>query len=456
MSGILLLTLAGAGLALPAQLPADARAKPGVKLYPPLVTEERSGGRPDMVLRWNWAALEAIRADATPPPVAARNLAMVHVAIYDAVNAIRRTHQVFRFPAVAAPAASPEAAAASAAHSVLVALYPRQRAYFDHVLRKSLAEVPPGPGRDDGMDLGRFVAGKVLAWRQDDGADRATGRYTPRPIPGVWRPTPVGFRPALLPQWGMVSPFAIRKGTQLRPLGPPALTSAAYTAAFREVKLLGGRDSKARTADQTQIAYFWADGAGTVTPPGHWNQLAQAVARQRGNTLAENARLFALLNVSLADAGILCWVIKFTHGFWRPVTAITQADEDGNPDTDPDPDWLPLLETPPFPAYTSGHSTFSGAAAAVLAHCFGTDHVAFEATSEGTPGVRRSYRGFWAAAEEAGQSRIYGGIHWQFDNMDGLAIGRHLGEYVCRNFLQPQGPTAAPPRDPLYRPLPPR
>jgi hypothetical protein len=425
-----------------------------VRLLGPVARAER----PDVVIRWNRVTLEAIRAGRTPPPLAARNLAMVHVAIYDAVNAIYRTHEIYRVRAVAAVGTSPEAAAAAAAYHVLAALYPRQREAFDAALRSSLADVPPGRARDDGLDLGRFVAEQIVAWRQDDGADRK-GRHVPRRVPGLWRPTPAGFRDALLPDWGDATPFAIRKGTQLCPFGPPRLTAHAYTAAYREVKLLGGRRSTARTADQTQIAYFWADGQATVTPPGHWNVIAQDVARQRGNSLAENARLFAALNISLADAGILCWVIKFTYDFWRPVTAIQLADEGGNPDTTPDPDWMSLLETPPFPSYTSGHSTFSGAAAAVLAYHFGTDKVGFTATSEGVPGVTRSFRGFWQAAEEAGQSRIYGGIHWQFDNLDGLAVGRHLGDYVCRNFLRPARAAAAPAppqtSESLSRPLPP-
>jgi membrane-associated phospholipid phosphatase len=248
-----------------------------------------------------------------------------------------------------------------------------------------------------------------------------------------------------LPEWGYVAPFAIRKGTQYQPPGPPALSSAAYAQALNEVKALGGKDSRARTEDQTQIAHFWADLAGTSTPPGHWNLIAQEIARQRGTSLAENARLFALLNVCLADAGILCWVIKFTYDYWRPITAIQRADVDDNPSTEPDPNWQPLLETPPFPSYTSGHSTFSGAGAAALASFFGTDTIPFASTSEGLPGVRRSFPGFWAAAQEAGMSRIYGGIHYQFDNTDGLAVGRALALYVARQHFQPRANLSRPP-----------
>jgi hypothetical protein len=409
---------------------------------PPAISE---GPPPkqDVILRWNEVALQAIRAEKTPPPMAARNLAIMHLAVYDAVMAIYRTHQPYAVDAVPEPGASPEAAAAAAAHHTLSALYPGLRAVFDRALIDSLAEVPAGDGRDAGLDLGRFVAEKVLELRRDDKSARAKAPYLPPPAPGVWEPTPPKRDPALYPEWGYVTCFGIKPGTQYKPPGPPALDSPAYAAAFNEVKALGGKHSTKRTEEQTQIALFWADNAGTATPPGHWNQIAQTAARQRGTSLVENARLFALLNMSLADAGVLCWVLKFTYSFWRPITAIHRADEDGNPDTEPDPAWESLLETPPFPSYTSGHSTFSGAAAAALANFFGTDKVSFTTTSDGLPGVARSFDGFWAAAEEAGMSRIYGGIHYQFDNTDGLATGRVLGNFIFQNYLRPRAAAAA-------------
>jgi hypothetical protein len=193
-----------------------------------------------------------------------------------------------------------------------------------------------------------------------------------------------------------------------------------------------------RTAEQTLIAWFWDDGEGSVTPPGHWNRIAQAVARARGTTTAENARLFALLNIALADAGIVCWDCKFKYSFWRPITAIHEADRAGNPGMRPDPGWASLLTTPPFPSYTSGHSTFSGAAAAALAHFFGTDEVRFTSESDGLPGHGRSFASFSAAAAEAGRSRIYGGIHYEFDNREGLALGRAVADRVCRDWLRPR------------------
>ena len=397
--------------------------------------------RPNMVLRWNAVALAAIRAERTAPPMAARNLAIMHVAVYDAVNAVVRSHRPYVVDAIPEAGASPEAAATAAAHHTLVALYPKGKEFFDRALAESLSELPADDGRDAGLDLGRFVAEKILELRRDDGSARAQADYRLQPGPGVWERTPPRHAEPLYPRWGQVTPFAMKPGTQFKVPGPPALGSAAYTTAFLEVKALGGKQSTKRTEEQTQIAQFWADNAGTVTPPGHWNEIAQAAARERNTTLAESARLFALLNMSLADAGIYCWIIKFNYGFWRPITAIHRADEDGNSDTDADPNWDSLIETPPFPAYTSGHSTFSGAAAAALASFFGTDQVRFTTTSDGLPGVTRTFDSFWAAAEEAGMSRIYGGIHWQFDNTDGLTAGKMLGQYVHRSFTsQPLAP----------------
>jgi membrane-associated phospholipid phosphatase len=417
MTGITLTLFLQAGALTTAQIPAA----------PP----------PDMVLRWNAVALQAIRAERTPPPMAARNLAIVHVAIYDAVNAIYRTHRPYAIDAVPEAGASPEAAAAGAAFHTLVVLFPGQKRLFERALADSLAELPRADSRDAGVDLGRFVAGKIIELRRDDNADRARAHYALKPGPGVWERTPPRRQEALFPEWGNVTPFCIKPGTQYKPAGPPALATAAYAASYNEVKSLGGKKSARRTQDQTQIALFWADNAGTATPPGHWNEIAQTVARQRRLSLTENARMFALLNMSLADAGVLCWILKFTYGFWRPITAIHRADEDGNPDTDAHPTWEPLIDTPPFPTYTSGHSTFSGAAASALANFFGTDAIRFTTTSDGLPGVTRTFNGFWAAAEEAGMSRIYGGIHYQFDNTDGLQTGKVLGTYVSRNYLQP-------------------
>jgi hypothetical protein len=446
-SAILLAALAAADVPAQAyQVPIGNRRRADFYLVPRLLAREPAtpaiptppAREPDLVLRWNEAALLAVKEDGTPPPLAARNLATVHAAVYDAVNAVYRTHRPYLVDAHPPPGTSAEAAAAIAAHRALVQLYPRQVPRFNALLDESFRHLPDGPGKADGVALGQFTAEAVLGWRENDGAGR-TSAYAPRRGAGLWRPTPPAFQPALLPQWPSLVCFAMRAGSQFRPPPPPALTSAAYTAAYEEVRSLGGLRSPARTREQTEIARFWADGEGTVTPPGHWNRIAQAVALARGSTPAENARLFALLNIALADAGVVAWDCKFHFDFWRPVQAIREAASTGNPDTPADPDWAPLLPTPPFPSYTSGHSTFSAAAAGVLAAYFGRDDVPFTSTADGLPGVTRSFPGFWAAAQEAGQSRIYGGLHWQFDNTQGLASGRALGRYVAERFLTPRG-----------------
>jgi hypothetical protein len=256
--------------------------------------------------------------------------------------------------------------------------------------------------------------------------------------PGAWVPTPPAFAAYLLPQWGWVAPFAMPAGAHFRPLGPPALDSVAYAEAYNEVKTLGGAAS-ARTPEQSEIALFWADGAGTETPPGHWNSIAQTVAAERGNTMPQNARLFALLNVAMADAAICAWDAKYAFNFWRPVTAVRNGGADGNEATAADSTWTSFVVTPPFPDYVSGHSTFSGAAAKVLALFYGTDDIAFTTGSDFLPGVRRSFSRFSDAAAEAAISRLYGGIHYRFANQDGMAAGLEIGEWVVTQTMQPKG-----------------
>lgn len=389
--------------------------------------------RSDVVLDWNKQLLDAIRIDRTTPPLAARNMAIVQIAAFDAVNAIDGSHAPYALRQSEAPWVSAEAAAASAAHRALVALYPARADAFDAALAATLADVPDGAAESRGIELGRVAAEAILASRQSDGSG-ATYAYPGSSAPGQWRPTPPAFAPGVLPQWPFVTPFALARADQFRPPAPPALTSAEYAADVEEVRLLGRAEGAVRTPEQTLIARFWADGAGTATPPGHWNQVAADVARQRGSSLAENAHLFALLNIAMADAGIASWEAKYSYGLWRPITAIREADLDGNPTTEADPSWIPLLATPPFPSYTSGHSTFSGAAAEVLSFIFGDD-TSFTTDTDDLPGVVRPFTSFVQAAEEAGRSRVYGGIHFEFDNRAGLTAGRAVGRYVSSTML---------------------
>jgi membrane-associated phospholipid phosphatase len=385
----------------------------------------------DIIQTWNAIALNAIATDRTPPPAAARILAMVHTAMFDAVNAVEQRYTNYHFNGTATTGADAVAAAAEAAAKILLAFYPAQSAYLNAALTTSIGT--PTAATAAGIDLGDAVATDTLTSRQTDGAS-TTVTYTPGTDVGDWRPDLPAFAGALLPQWGNVTPFGLLTGSQFRPAGVPDLTSAEYTAAFNEAKAYGARNSTIRTADQTQIALFWADGAGTYTPPGHWNEIASTAASISGKSILDNARVFAVLNIALADAGIAAWDAKYTYNTWRPITAIHQADLDSNADTTADATWLPLMNTPPFPEYVSGHSTFSAAAATVLGRFYGTNF-SFNSGSKGLGDVTRSFTSFDAAAAEAGQSRIYGGIHFQFGNQDGLTLGQNIGTYVLNRFV---------------------
>jgi uncharacterized protein (TIGR03118 family) len=398
--------------------------------------EERCLPSTDPVLQWNQASLAAIRADRPTIGFVTRDLAIVHTAIYDAVNAIDQTSTVFHVQADAPAAASPEAAADAAGLFTASALFPTDTALFQATYQAVLADVPDGQAKTDGLAVGRFVAEQTLISRVTDGAN-AVVDYTPGNNPGDWRPTLPAFAPAQTPQWPLVTPFALDSASQFRPAPPPALTSAEYTAAFNEVKDLGRVDSTVRTPEQTEIARFWEAKAGTPQIAGYWNLIAEDAAQSQGNTLDQNARLFAELNVTLADNTIAFFDAKYAYNRWRPVTAIQLADQTGNPDTIADPTWLPLLNTAPHPSYVSAHGATSGAAAAVLADFFGTDNVSFSLTSEDVPGDTHSFTSFSAAADEAMNSVIYAGVHFRYDNTAGQALGQSVARFVGQNFFRP-------------------
>lgn len=394
----------------------------------------------DVVMEWNRVALDAIRTAKTSPPVATRTLALTQLAVYDAVNAIDGTpfqEYAYQGPSPVA-GASREAAAAQAAYRVLSTLYPEQAPAFAAALSNTLDGVSDPAARAAGVALGDATAAAIIARRTGDGSVNTLPPFTGGTAPGQWRPTDANNTPGLLPNWGTVTPWSIASCTAFREAPPPALASAEYAEAFNEVKTLGSVNSAARTADQTQIALFWADGGGTATPPGHWNRIVQSIAAERGNSISQNARLFALLNLGMADAAICAWDMKYEYDFWRPVTAIHLADTDNNALTETDAAWQPLLATPPFPGYTSGHSIFSTVGAEVLGSFYGTDAIAFSDTSEGTTGTfTRSFTSLSQAALEAGMSRIYGGIHFGFDNSVSTAAGHKLGQFIAGTALAP-------------------
>jgi|GEM_PF-187621 len=385
----------------------------------------------DAVLIWNDIALRAIQLEVTDPPVATRTLAMLSLAQYDTLAAIEGSPAYLVQRSVAG-AVDVQSALATAAHRILSLTYPAQQGVFDAALASGLSGIAGGAAKDNGIALGLNIAESIWALRANDGSE-AFLDYSGSTEIGQWRPTGPMFDVADEPQWGSVTPFALTSPSEFRPAAPPALDTAAYAAAVNEIKLLGSATSATRSADQTQQALFWADGKGSYTPPGHWNQIAAQVAAAEGNSLSANVRLFAELNVALADAAIAGWDAKYTYGLWRPETAIQNAEFDGNGETNDDDAWRPLLITPAHPEYVSGHSTFSAAAAAILADAFGND-TAFSTTSATLPGVTRDFTSFSQAAEEAGRSRIYGGIHYEFTNQVGNALGEQVANAVLSRF----------------------
>lgn len=404
----------------------------------------------DPVLYWNDVLLETYKTVGGAPGPLARGGAMVHAAIYDAVNSITTTGQPYVYKAEA-PNASVRHAVAHAAHDALVAAFPGQD--FSDELATALADA--GPDTGDGTGLGKAAAAAIVANRANDGS----GDTTPYPVntaPGHWRPT--GSGDAATPNWGKVKPFTMTSGAQFRPQHPaghPSMTSllssAEYAAQVNEVKSLGSANSTTRTPEQTQIAHFWAnDLDGTYKPPGQLFEHTRIVAGGRGLGTVEKARLFALVALAMGDAGIVAWDRKYQTDIdlWRPESAIQLADTDGNAATDADPNWRPLSKfhdgtpfSPPFPAYTSGHATFGGAWAGAMKSFFGTDDITFTATTDDpfAQGVTRTFTSFSAAADENARSRIYLGVHYQFDGDYGVSSGKAMAESAAVRYLRAAG-----------------
>jgi hypothetical protein len=388
----------------------------------------------DVVLDWNIVALRTTAAAPFNPPLESRNMAIVHAAMFDAVNAIVREFHPYAVRLHAPEGASPDAAAAAAAHMALVQLYPAQQTVLDATFAASLVLIPDGSPKNAGISVGEAVAAQLLMMRASDGAAAAiTAEYMPGNAVGFWIPTPPAFLRALDPGWGSVRTFIMEDVPQFRPGQPPALNSRRYTRDFDEIKEMGSSMSVTRTQQQTDLARFWIS-----TAPQNWNPAVRQVAIARGLTLSQNARAFALLNLAGADAFIASWDAKFTYNQWRPVTAIRAADSDGNPDTLEDASWTPLLVTPPFPDYIAGHTTYAGAAEKVLEHVFGKHPgVTIMLTSSTAPGVVETYSTFRAIADGVVDARVWGGIHWRTSSVRGRAVGEEIGRYAVHNFLKP-------------------
>jgi hypothetical protein len=406
------------------------------------------------VVQWNETTMKAIVANGQSNLVSTRTLAMVQGAVHDAVNAIAHRYDAYYFEGPVEAGASADAAAAAAAHTVLVSIVgilgtPVQRAnavaMVEQAYAASMARINDAPARNKGVALGRAAAAAMLTLRKDDGAARdapytaaaGAGRWRPHPNPTPANP-PIanpdlarGYLPSAQPGWVNVTPFTLLSASQYWLPGPPALTSPTYARDYNEVKNIGGKVSTVRTADQTQTAQFWFEG------PGAWNTIARTVLTARNADLSDSARTLALMNLAMADGYIAGWKIRYVYDLWRPVTAIREGDNDGNEATAGDPTWDSHQNTPAVSDYPSTQSTFSAAAAVVLASIFG-DQTSFSFTSGPPfPALTRSFSSFSHAARESADSRVYAGIHFRSACEDGLALGRKIGQRAANIYLRP-------------------
>jgi len=389
------------------------------------------------VVQWNRTLLSIVRTPGAQPPTVhpTRSFAIMYAAIYDAVNAIDRTHRPYLVRLSGVPRdASQEAAAAAAAHEVLVALYPAFKATLDAQLQQFLGQIPDGNDKAEGIRIGQTVADRILGMRSNDGSNAKPIPYVFGTAPGDYQSTPPNFPPQ--PQfthWSRVTPFALQRASQFRPGPPPSLSSDTYGDAFNQIKSLGIVNSTTATPDEALTGRFWN---GAIQ--NYWNEISQTLVVAHSLTTAQSARLFALLNLSFADDVIAFYDAKYTYNFWRPVTAIRAADTGINSETVADPNWLPEVgKTAPDPSYPGAHAVISASGAEVLISFFERDHAEFNVTSEVLPGVERSFTSISAAAEEATLSRIFGGQHFRFDLTTGQRLGRGVADFVLDNFLTP-------------------
>jgi hypothetical protein len=388
-----------------------------------------------VVIQWNKTLLTIVRTPGAQPATvhSTRSFAILHAAIYDAVNAIDATHEPFlvRVEHVS-PRASQEAAASAAAHAVLLSLYPTFQTVLDAQFEQSLAQIPDGKDKTIGIDVGKAVAQATLIMRSDDGSAAPPVPYVFGTAAGDYQSTPPNFpkQPAFT-HWPQVETFVLERARQFRPGPPPALTSDEYTEVFNEVKSLGIANSAVATADQVLIGRFWN---GAIQ--NYWNEITQSAAQAHHLSTAQSARVFALLNLTLADEVIAFYDAKYTYNFWRPVTAIRAAATDGNPQTADDPNWLPRAgNTAPDPSYPGAHATISAGGAFVLNAFFGKKPIHLDVTSEVLPGVIRSFDSFAAVEKEASVSRVYAGQHFRSDEDAGERLGQAVADFVVDNSL---------------------
>lgn len=385
-----------------------------------------------LVIAWNQELLKIVQTPGAQPATVhqTRSYAMLHAAIDDAIVSITHDTSPLLVSVKAPRGARPDVAAIEAGRATLAALYPGFKGELAQLADAQLATIPDGADKQQGIQVGDAIAARILQLRADDGSAVVPPPFTPGTQPGNYRPTPPNFPTPVFTNWGKVTPFVLKSGSQFRPEPPPALTSAGYAQALNEVKSLGQNTSTTRTADQTVIGKFWA-------PPiwNTWNVIAENAALAHHTKLERTARLFAVLNLSFADSTIAMYDGKYHYQLWRPITAIRLADTDGNPATVADPNWTALANTAADPSYPGAHSTISAAGATVLAAVFGNrDRI--QVTSSALPGTVRTFNSYSDVATEAGLSRIFAGQHFRFDHVEGLELGHDVAQFVLRHTHQ--------------------
>ena len=394
-----------------------------------LVVVPFAGAMADEVTDWNAIMFQSARVAGTTPLVMNRNAAIVQASVFDALNGIERRYTSIHVQPAAPRGASRRAAVVQAAYAAILHLYPSQQSTLDLQREASLDAIASDEAAENsesiarGVEWGQSVADQIWAWRLTDGITPAPPPFLGGGAAGQWRPTPPAFLPGAGPQFAYMTPWVMLSPSQFRPAGPPALDSAQYASDVAEVQSMGSATSTTRSADQTLLARFW----NASTASYYWNNIGVNLGAERHFTLSDNARVLALVTLAMGDAVIACWEAKYHYVFWRPVTAIRATT---------DPTWTPLLITPAFPEYPSGHSTVSGAAAAVLTDTFG-ENTAFQIGSDVMLGVQRSFTSFTNATDEVKDARVFGGIHFRTACDDGDATGRAVGNYVLQHALLP-------------------
>ena len=396
-----------------------------------LTAAAHSHTRTDGVLDWN--AIMSATVAAQNPFAQARFAAITQLAVFEAVNACTERYRPYLGNMTAPAGASAEAAAVAAAHGVLKHYFPGNAAALDAARGQSLAAIEDGGAKANGIAVGEAAAAALVVARLDDGATPPQTFLPDSTDAGVWQPTPPAFGPGILLHWQNVRTFGIKSSDQFRSAPPPRLWGRRYARDYDEVMTVGSTSSAVRPQHRTDVARYFA----VVSAMDAWNSAARQVIATRRRSLAENAQFLALMNMAISDGLVSSMETKYFYQFWRPVTAIVSGGADANPRTDADASWLPLVTTPAFPSYPSAHASASYAAREIAERLLGRHHIRFELSHPGVPGVLLSYESFDDLTDDIDDARVFGGIHFRFDQDAGAIQGQHVGAYVATHNLRP-------------------